>query len=109
VAKVNSRYPLRPVVRRDDQQECEGSGSPEIDLSRMPLVSIAEVLHPPVVGRIAFSEAPPKPTMSVVPTAVSDSFTSLLESLDAIALTLQGVVNTKRTSLKPPDVRTNPR
>ena len=106
VTKVNSRYPLRPVVRMDDQQEYGGSGSCEIDLSCMPLVSIAEILHPPVVGRIIFSEAPPKPGMSVVPTAVSDSFTSLLESLDAVALTLQSVVDTKRTSLKPLDVDT---
>ncbi len=107
VAKVNSSYPLRPVVRMDDQQGHEGTGSCEIDLSRMPLVSIAEILNPPVVGRIRFSEAPSKPAMSVVPTAVSDSFTSLLESLDAVALTLQGVVDTKRTSLKPPDVGTD--
>jgi HD domain len=102
VIKVNSSYPLRPVVRVDDQQDHEGRDLCEIDLSRTPLVSIAEILNHPVVGRITFSEAPPKPTMSVLPTAVSDSFTSLLESLDAIALTLQGVVDTKRTSLKPP-------
>jgi hypothetical protein len=36
--------------------------------------------------------------MSAVPIAASDSFTSLLESLDAVVLTLQGVVNSKRTS-----------
>ena len=107
VVNVNSRYPLRPIVRIDGQQECEGSGAHEIDLSRMPLVSIAEILHPPMVGRVTFSEAPPKPAKSVVPTAVSDSFTSLLESLDAVALTLQGVVDTKRTSLKPPAVGTD--
>ena len=107
VAKVNSRYPLRPVVRMDDQQEYEGSGSCEIDLSCMPLVSITEILHPPVVGRIIFSEVPPKPAMSVVPTAVSDSFTSLLESLDAVVLTLQSAVDTKRSSLKPLDVGTD--
>jgi hypothetical protein len=107
VAKVNSRYPLRPVVRMDDQQEYEGSCSCEIDLSRMPLVSIAEILHPPAVGRITFPEASPRPAISVVPTAVSDSFTLLLESLDAVALTLQGVVDSKRTSLKSPDVDTD--
>jgi hypothetical protein len=100
VAKVNSRYPLRPVVRRDDQQECEGSGSSEIDLSRMPLVSIAEILHPPVVGRITFSKAPSTLAIPVAPTAASDSFTSLLDSLDAVALTLQNAVDTKRISLK---------
>lgn len=99
VVKVNSRYPLRPVVRMDDQME--GSDACEIDLSRTPLISIVEILNPPMVGRVAFSKASPKPVSSV---AVSNSFTSLLESLDAVALTLQGVVETKRTRLKPPDV-----
>jgi hypothetical protein len=98
VATVNSRYPLRPVVRLDEQQEHEENSSCEIDLSRAPLVSIAEILNPPEVGRITFSGPPPKPVMSAVPTAASDSFTSLLESLDAVVLTLQGVVNSKRTS-----------
>jgi hypothetical protein len=98
VATVNSRYPLRPVVRLDEQQEHEGSSSCEIDLSRAPLASIAEILNPPEVGRITFSRPPSKPAMSAVPIAASDSFTSLLESLDAVVLTLQGVVNSKRTS-----------
>jgi hypothetical protein len=98
VAKVNSSYPLRPVVRLDDQQDYVGSGSCEIDLTSVPLVSIAEILNPPEVGRITFSGPPPKPAMSAVPIAASDSFTSLLESLDAVVLTLQGVVNSKRTS-----------
>ncbi|MGZ9145251.1 MAG: hypothetical protein ACXW4A_05395, partial [Nitrospira sp.] len=69
-----------------------------IDLSRAPLVSIVEILNPPEVGRITFSEPPPKPAMSPVPTAASDSFTSLIESLDAVVLTLRGVVNSQRTS-----------
>jgi hypothetical protein len=104
VVKVNSGYPLRPVVRMDHRQEYGESGSREIDLSRTPLVSIAEILQPPVMGLVTFSEAPLTPALSVAPTAVSDSFTSLLERLDAVALTLQGVVGIKRTSLKPPDV-----
>jgi hypothetical protein len=107
VIKVNSRYPLRPVVRMEDQQGYEGRCSCEMDLSRTPLASIAEILDPPVVGRITFSEFPSQPTMPVAPTVVSDSFTSLLESLDAVALTLQGVVDTKRNVSKPPDVNTN--
>ena len=107
VAKVNSCYPLRPVVRLDDQQKDEGSGCCEIDLSRVPLVSIEEILTPPEVGRITFSDTPCKPAMPVVPTAVSDSFTLLLESLDAIAMTLQGVVETKRTSWKLSEVGTD--
>lgn len=104
VAKVNSCYPLRPVVRMDDRQEYEGSGSCEIDLSRMPLVSIAEILHPPAVGRITFSDVSTPPPMAGVPTSVFNSFTSLLESLDAVALTLQRVVDSKRTTLKPTDL-----
>ncbi|HEU5408476.1 MAG TPA: HD domain-containing phosphohydrolase [Nitrospira sp.] len=107
VTKVNSCYPLRPVVRMNDQQECEGSSSCEIDLSRMPLVSIAEVLHPPIVGRVTFPEAPSKSAIPVVSTAVSDSFTSLLESLDSVASTLQRVVDTKRNPLNPPDLGTD--
>ncbi len=107
VIKVNSRYPLRPVVRMEDQQGYEGGCSGERDLSRTPLTFIAEILDPPVVGRITFSEFPSQPTISVVPTVVSDSFTSLLESLDAVALTLQGVVDTKRNVSKPPDVSTH--
>ena len=107
VTKVNSCYPLRPVVRMNDQQECEGSSSCEIDLSRMPLVSIAEVLHPPAVGRVTFPEAPSKSAIPVVSTAVSDSFTSLLESLDSVASTLQRVVDTKRNPLNPPDLGTD--
>jgi hypothetical protein len=66
----------------------------------MPLVSIAEILHPPVVGRITFSKAPSTLAIPVAPTAASDSFTSLLDSLDAVALTLQNAVDTKRISLK---------
>lgn len=97
VTKVNSRYPLRPVVRMDGQQEYEGNDSCEIDLSRTPLVSIAEILNPPAVGRITFSEAPSKPAIPVVSTAVSDSFTSLLESLDSVVLTLRDAVDTERT------------
>ncbi|MBH0203619.1 MAG: HD domain-containing protein [Nitrospira sp.] len=98
VAKVNSSYPLRPVVRLDDPKEHEGSSSCEIDLSRAPFVSIAEILHPPIVGRITFPGASPKAAMFAEPTAVSDSFTSLLESLDAVVLALQGAVDAKRTS-----------
>jgi hypothetical protein len=104
VSKVNSCYPLRPIVRMNDRQEYEKSGSSEIDLSRMPLVSIAEILNPPVVGRVTFSEVSPKPAMAVAPTLVSDSFTSLLESLDAMVSTIQEVVATRKVPLKHSEV-----
>ncbi len=103
VTTVNSRYPLRPTVRMDDQRASEGSSPDDIDLSRTPLLSIAETLNPPMVGRLTFSDATPSPTISAAPTTASDSFASLLESLDAVVLTLQGVVEAKRTSCRPPD------
>lgn len=90
VVGVNVRYPLRPIVKID---EGEGSEHPEarrIDLSLTPLVGVIEALNAPVVGRIAFAAEPSTP---VVPVGeASDQFTSLLESLDAIASAIQGVV-----------------
>ncbi|OQW37518.1 MAG: hypothetical protein A4E19_12615 [Nitrospira sp. SG-bin1] len=110
VTKVNTGYPLRPVVRLDDPQEqaYEGPRSCQVDLSHTPLLSIAETLNPPVPGRVTFADTSSQPTTSVVPTAVSDSFALLLESLDAIALTLQGVVETRKTSLESSDVSADP-
>ncbi len=97
VVSINADYPLRPVV------EIGGAGGKEgkkdvrqLDLSRSPLVSIIETLEPPDVARVALSsgqssERRTKPTMS-------DQFSSLLESLDAIASAIQGVVVSRTTS-----------
>ncbi|MEQ1655103.1 MAG: hypothetical protein ABL960_05340, partial [Nitrospira sp.] len=67
--------------------------SRHINLSLTPLVSIIEALKAPVVGRLIF--APEVPSVDV-PGAASDQFTSLLESLDAIATAIQGVVEHAR-------------
>lgn len=99
VAKVNRYYPLRPVVRIDAQGGPQGDDSHQIDLSLVPLISVAETLNPPVVGRIQFVQRPSKTGVSSATTPVSDHFTSLLESLDAIASTIQGVVAARKTPL----------
>ncbi len=94
VVAINARYPLRPVV------DLSGEGGTEtqkdsrlMDLSRSPLVAIVETLESPDVARVAFTsrsagERRSKPT-------VSDQFSSLLESLDAIASAIQGVVESR--------------
>ncbi|TKS61901.1 MAG: hypothetical protein EWM72_00026 [Nitrospira sp.] len=95
VVGVNSRYPLRPVVKVNEEDGNEGLGSRLVDLSLTPLVSVAETLNPPVVGRVTFSDSPLKVEVSPAPGAASNHFTSLLESLDAIASAIQGVVETR--------------
>ncbi len=100
VAKVNSRYPLRPVVRVDDEQEKEGVEGRQLDLSLIPLISVVETVNPPAVGRVRFAELGPRIQRAVSPTVASDHFTALLESLDAIASTMQGVVISRRAVIK---------
>lgn len=108
VVRVNSRYPLRPVVRVTEGDTADGR---LVDLSLTPLVSVIEILNPPVVGRVTFpvtaveTEAGPPAGMA------SDHFTSLLESLDAIATAIQGVVENRIPvhvpSAPAPDARTD--
>lgn len=99
VVSINSRYPLRPVVRVSEEAAIEGesSGARLVDLSLTPLVSIVETVDSPVVGRVTFGEAQKKSEGQPVPGAASDNFTALLESLDAIASAIQGVVETRIT------------
>jgi len=100
VAKVNSRYPLRPVVRIDGQQGRDEAEERRLDLSLTPLISVVETLNPPAVGRVKFAERAPRTQRSASPAVVSDHFTALLESLDAIASTMQGVVTSRRAVSK---------
>jgi hypothetical protein len=100
VAKVNSHYPLRPVVRVEDEQRKEGAEECLLDLSRIPMISVVETVNPPAVGRVRFTDHPPRIQSSAPPTGVSDHFTALLESLDAIASTMQGMVTSRRAVIK---------
>lgn len=100
VVRVNSRYPLRPVVRVTEAAGLEG-GTRQVDLSLTPLVSVVQTLESPMVGRVEFSDVAEERAVAPIG-AVSDNFTSLLESLDAIATAIQGVVETRIASLKVP-------
>ncbi|HST09594.1 MAG TPA: HD-GYP domain-containing protein, partial [Terriglobales bacterium] len=97
VMRINTRYPLRPVVWVEGDL-AYGQEARQLDLSLTPLVSIIETLEPPDVARVSFptDEMSPK-TPDVVPSA-SDQFTSLLEGLDALASAIQGAVDS-RTSV----------
>jgi HD domain len=93
VVKINGRYPLRPVVKMSGPEHTAGR---EIDLSLTPFLAVVETLQPPVVGQVRLGKGLPRPYMASTATDVSDHFTSLLESLDAIASTLHEVVETKQ-------------
>ena len=96
VVKINSRYPLRPVVQVSGQEPGEEVQPRELDLSLTPLIAVVETLQPPVAGRVQVDTVVSRPHMLSTATGVSDHFTSLLESLDAIASTLQEVVETQK-------------
>ena len=97
VMRVNTRYPLRPVVWIEGDA-ARGQEGVQLDLSFTPLVSIIETLEPPDVARISFpTEGTRAKTSELVPSA-SDQFTSLLEGLDALASAIQGAVES-RTSV----------
>lgn len=100
VVKVNNRYPLRPVVRVDDRSG-QGGGVPcPIDLSLTPMISVVETVTPPAVGRVKFHDGIRQPQDASSTPIVSDHFTALLESLDAIASTMQGEVMNRLAVLK---------
>jgi len=94
VMRVNTRYPLRPVIWIEGDA-AYGQERRQLDLSRTPLVAIIETLEPPDVARVwsPTSETLAK-TSDVVPSA-SDQFTSLLEGLDALASAIQGAVESR--------------
>ena len=97
VMRINLRYPLRPVVWIE-ADAAYGQERRQLDLSLTPLVSVIETLEPPDLARVWFPEKGTEArTVDVVPTA-SDQFTSLLESLDALASAIQGAVES-RTSM----------
>jgi len=95
VHRINSRYPLRPLVRVGGQDAGEGLEACQVDLSLTPLVSILTTVDPPNIGRVEFPGAPRKADLSFRPVDASEQFTSLLESLDAIATAIQGAVETR--------------
>lgn len=94
VVAVNVRYPLRPVVRVEERGLSEGSAGRKVDLSLTPLVGIVDALEAPMIGRLVFpAAAETRPRGGTH--QPSDEFASILESLDAIASTIQGVVKAR--------------
>lgn len=89
VDKINSRYPLRPLVHVRQSATGQNSGMCQLDLSMTPLISIVTTVDTLNSGRVDVSDVSRKVDE---PGAVSEQFTSLLESLDAIATAIQGVV-----------------
>ena len=96
VVKINSRYPLRPVVKVTAEERGDDVHSHELDLSLTPLIAVIETLKPPVVGQVQVGTVSSRSPASSATIGVSDHFTSLLESLDAITSTLQAVVETQK-------------
>ncbi|MBL8035956.1 MAG: HD-GYP domain-containing protein [Nitrospira sp.] len=96
VVKINSRYPLRPVVRVNELDRGAGVQPRELDLSLTPLITVVETLKSPVAGQVQEEVSLSRPPLSTTATEVSDHFTALLESLDAIVSTLQEAVETEK-------------
>ena len=91
VIRVNTRFPLRPVVLIGEGAT-DGLEARQVDLSTSPLVTIIETVEPPDVARISFPIRTQVGRKAEPVTSVSDQFSALLESLDAIANVIQGVV-----------------
>lgn len=97
VVRTNTRYPLRPVVKIQDDA-VSGQEARQVDLSLTPLVSIVETLEPPDSARISFPEHTPTEQRSdAIPTA-SSQFTALLEGLDALATAIQDAVDSIKSA-----------
>ena len=96
VVGINSQFPLRPVVQiAGVAGQAPGQDDRRLDLSRAPLVSIIETVEAPTVGRVSFQAGLAAERRSTAGPSVSDQFSSLLESLDALANAIQGVVETR--------------
>lgn len=98
VTRVNTSYPLRPVVWVEGAAGYGQEGR-QVDLSLTPLVSIVETLEPPDIARMSFPADEPPAKISAKPAEVvpsaSDQFTVLLEGLDALASAIQGAVESR--------------
>ena len=94
VMRVNTRYPLRPVVWIEGDAAC-GSEGRQLDLSLTPLVSIIETLDHPNLARVSFPVDDTRAKTSAVLPSASAQFTALLEGLDALASAIQGAVESR--------------
>jgi len=107
VVGTNTQFPLRPVV---EVETGSGQASREVDLSLSPLVAIIETVESPAVARVPFPAGVSGERRSKAVPTVSAQFASLLESLDALASAIQGVVESrtspKRATAQEPETET---
>ncbi|WP_455378861.1 HD-GYP domain-containing protein [Petrachloros mirabilis] len=93
VIGVNVRFPLRPIVEVRGETALGGGAKGRcLDLSRLPLVWVIETIESPSIARVAFSSGGVSDSRTGTVPSVSLQFSSLLESLDALANAIQGVV-----------------
>lgn len=100
VVGINTQFPLRPIVEVGaGTVQASGQETRELDLSLSPLVSIIETVESPAVARVPFPAGVSTDRRSKAIPTVSDQFSSLLESLDALASAIQGVVESRTTAV----------
>ena len=104
VMRVNTRYPLRPVVWIEGDA-VYGQEGRQLDLSRTPLVSIIETLESPDMARVWSPANEARAKISDALPSASDQFTSLLEGLDALASAIQGAVESRTSMTSMPEGR----
>lgn len=93
VIGLNAKFPLRPTVEVSNEKALSGGAKGRsLDLSRLPLVWVIETIESPSVARLAFSSRGVSDGSTGTGPSVSRQFSSLLESLDALANAIQGVV-----------------
>jgi len=91
VIRVNTRFPLRPVVWIESDT-AYGQDGRQMDLSCTPLVSIIETLEPPDAARASFpADETCEKASDALPQA-SDQFTALLDGLDSLASAIKDAV-----------------
>jgi uncharacterized protein YwbE len=96
VVRINTQFPLRPVVEiKSEAVQGIGHEARRMDLSLSPLVSIIETVESPAVARVPFPSGVEGEGRAKAVPSVSDQFSSLLESLDALATAIQDVVETR--------------
>ena len=102
VVGINARFPLRPIVEvgggtaQGIEQEAR-----QLDLSLAPLVSITETVESPTVARVSLAAGIAADRRTKAVPSVSDQFSALLESLDALASAIQGVVEARVPATSP--------
>jgi hypothetical protein len=99
VIRLNSRFPMRPVVQVGDE-DSGGELTTVIDLSSTPDLCILDAVAPPEPQSLSHSQGKSSATPSGEgPQSLSDRFSALLEGLDQIAMTIQQVVESQGESL----------